>query len=372
MIEHNYGSSAPYTVGVEEEFQLMRRETYDLVPRAAEMLGDATEADLVNIKPELMQSVIESATGVCGTVADAEAELRQLRRRLHQLADEHDCLLGSAGTHPFSRYEFQKVTEQQRYADIISRLKWVAQRELIFGLHVHVGIDSPDKAIAVMNHIRTYLPHILALSANSPFWQGRHTGLQSSRIKVFDSFPRSGVPERFASWDDWSALMERAMRTGMIEDYTYIWWDVRMHPRFGTIEVRVADGQTRVRDSAALAALVQGLAAWIGSRFDEGTLPEATHPRMLIDENKWQALRYGLEGEFIDLDTDERIPTRAAIERLLTSVEPHVRELGSAEYLDWLAGMAQENGASRQLECYERTESLVSVAEMLVEQTNDA
>lgn len=365
-IEHAYGSSTPYSLGVEEEFQLVHTETLELASRIDVVLDNATDCDRRYIKPELLQSVIESATSVCATVEDARSDVLGLRCRLGQLAEQSDCHIASAGTHPYSRYEFQKVTDNERYLDIISRLKWIAQRELIFGLHVHVGIDTPEKAIAVFNGIRQYLPELLALSANSPLWQGRHTGLQSSRSKVFDSFPRSGLPQSFDSWDDWCRLMKRAMDTGAIDDYTYIWWDVRPHPKYGTIEIRVCDAQTRVDDTIALTALIQAMCAWIGARFEAGERPELP-PMMLIAENKWSAARHGLDGTFIDFDTDSVVPTREAVGALVESVRPFARILGSERELDLVDDLlVNGNGASRQLAVYAESESPMSVAEMLV------
>jgi carboxylate-amine ligase len=305
---------------------------------------------------------------VCADTAVAARELQALRCRVNELATECSCCFASAGTHPFSRYEFQRITDNERYRDIISRLKWVAQRELIFGLHVHVGIGSPDKAMYVFNHIRPYLPELLALSANSPFWQGRHTGLMSSRSKVFDSFPRSGIPQSFDGWEQWEALMRRAMNAGAIDDYTYVWWDVRPHPRFGTIEVRICDAQTRIEDSLALAALIQATSAWLGDQFDDG-VERDDHPTFLINENKWSAARYGIHGEFIDLDTDTRMPTRAAIESLIERVEPYAQQLGSGTEFAHLTTMLESTGADRQLAWYDSSESLMSVGEMLARDT---
>lgn len=366
QIEHAYGSSAAYTIGVEEEFQIVDPVSFDLVPRVEEMLGAASADDLLNIKQELMQSVVETATGICGNTAEAGLELGKLRARVADLAAQQSSRIASAGTHPFARYADQKITDKERYRDLVSRLRWIAQRELIFGLHVHVGMDSPDKAMYVFNTIRSYLPELLALSANSPFWQGTPTGLQSSRTKVFDSFPRSGVPQSFASWSDYESMMSRAMRAGAIEDYTYVWWDVRPHPRFGTIEVRVCDAQTRLSDSLALAALIQATCAWLGDRFDQG-IPAELPPLMLIEENKWSAARYGLDGQFIDLHTDERISTREAVSRLIESTEPYAQQLGSGAEFAALDSLMIFNGSARQLDRLSEAGTLHAVGEMLAE-----
>lgn len=368
--EHAYGVSTPYSIGVEEEFQLVDPHTFELVPAADELLDRADESERANIKHELMRSVLEIATPICRNSADARDQLLRLRARVSQLAAASGCRFASAGTHPFSLYEAQEITDEARYRDLLTRLKWIAQRELIFGLHVHVGMDSPDKAMYVFNHIRSYLPELLALSANSPFWQGRDTGLSSARSKVFDSFPRSGIPPTFDDWDSWESLMRRAMNAGAIEDYTYVWWDVRPHPRFGTIEVRVCDAQTRVEDSLALAALIQGTAAWLGNEFDEGR-PPAHHPAFLINENKWNAARYGLDGELIDLATDTRRPTRDAIEQLIQLAEPHATALGSAHDFVHLRAMLTSTGSTRQREWLADEGTLAHVGRMLADESED-
>jgi carboxylate-amine ligase len=361
---HAYGESAPWSVGIEEEFQLVDPETLALVPRVESVLGHATDTERLHIKQELMQSVVEIATPPCDTIADARRELGALRARVAELARESGCRVASAGTHPFSRYELQAITDAERYHQLVDQLQWVAQRELIFGMHVHVGISSPDRAVHVFDRMRCYLPQLLALSVNSPFWQGRDTGLASSRSVVFASFPRSGIPLAFGTWDAWSAHIRRAMAAGAIADYTYLWWDVRMHPKFGTIEVRICDSQTSTDDTIALAALVQATAAWIGSTFDAPHEP--LPPQLFIDENKWSAARHGAEGEFIDLEHEQRIPARAAIERLLDQVADHAAELGTTAELDHARGMLDHSGAARQRAAYGSGRSLHDVARSLM------
>jgi carboxylate-amine ligase len=365
-IEHAYGTSRGYTIGVEEEFQIVDPASYDLIPRVDDMLSAASESDLAHIKQELMQSMVEVATGVCTNAADAAIELTQLRSRVARLAEAQACRIASAGTHPFARYADQQVTDRPRYRELMERLRWIAQRELIFGLHVHVGIDSPEKAIYIFNHIRAYLPQMLALSANSPFWQGQATGLQSTRTKIFDSFPRSGMPGSFASWESYEQLMQRSIAAGAMEDYTYVWWDVRPHPRFGTIEVRICDAQTRISDALALAALIQATCAWLGDRFDQGMGGDLP-PTMLIEENKWSAARYGLDGEFIDFNTNSRISTREAVYALIESVEPFARSLGSEEEFAALDSLLVFNGSARQLDAYGQAGDLAAVGAMLAD-----
>jgi len=365
---HTFGQSGSWSLGVEEEFQLVDAATHALVPRVEDVLGLATEDDRLHIKQELMQSVVEIATGVCATVDEAAAELHGLRSRVAALAAASGSRIASSGTHPFSRYELQAITDAERYRELVDRLQWVAQRELIFGLHVHVGMRSPEQAIFVFNHIRAFLPELLALSANSPYWQGRDTGLASSRSKVFDGFPRSGIPQAFDSWEAWTALVRRAMNAGAMEDYTYLWWDVRPHPRFGTIEVRVCDAQTRVEDSVAIAALVQGLAAHLGSMFDEGRAP-TLHPTFLIAENKWSAARHGLDGTMIDLDTDRPIPTREAVRRVIELAGPQLQAIGGVDRLAHAEAMLEMTGAERQRAWFRDGGNVAHVASRIADET---
>ncbi len=364
-LKHAYGASDPWSIGIEEEFQLVDTETFALVPRVDEVLGQASDHERPHIKHELMQSVVEIATPPCSSIAAARTELADLRERVQRLAHDSGCLVASAGTHPFSRYELQQITDAERYHQLIDKLRWVAQRELIFGMHVHVGVPDADQAMYVFNHLRTILPELLALSANSPFWQGRDTGLSSSRSPVFASFPRSGIPPRFKDWDEWVSLVRRAMRVGAIDDYTYLWWDVRPHPKFGTVEVRVCDAQTRVDDTLALAAVIQAAVKWFGSRYDDGdrSIPP---PRFLIEENKWNASRFGVDGEFIDFDSDERISTRAALGELLDRIADHAEELGTSAELEHAREMVRLDGATRQREAYAHRRDLRDVARSLV------
>ena len=361
----NYGSSAPFSLGVEEEFQLLNAESFELTSRFDEILA-ASGGD-PQIKPELMQSTAEAATGIAGTVGDAIEQARELRRRVRDAAAEHGVVFASAGTHPFSRYEHQDVTEQDRYRELIESMQWVAERELIFGLHVHVGLQSGQQAIAVANALRTWLPELLALSVNSPFWHGRDTGLASTRSKVFDSFPRSGLPPAFSSFEEFELLVERGVKTGSFDDYTYIWWDLRPHPKLGTIEIRVCDGQTRIESVAALVALVQSLVATLAERYDaEGSLP--IQPVTLVAENKWRAARYGLETDLVDLEHDTERPARDAVRALAELAAPAAQRLGCAAELAELDGLLERGtGADEQRRVHEETGTLLAVAQWLAE-----
>jgi len=365
-MEVNFGRSAPFSIGVEEEFQLLSPESYELVSRfdeVAEAAGDE------RVKPELLQSVLEVATSVARNVPEAIEEARGLRASLRDAAAERGTLIASAGTHPFSRYEHQDVTDAPRYVGLIEKMQWVAERELIFGLHVHVGMGSGDETIWVANALRTWLPELLALSANSPFWHGRDTGLASTRIKVFDPFPRSGLPPTFASFADFEALVERGIKTNSFSDYTYIWWDLRPHPRLGTVEVRICDAQTRIDTVAALVALVQSLAATLAERYDrDGTLP--VQPITLVAENKWRAARYGLDADLIWLERDEERPAREALRHLVELAEPAARRLGCASELALVEEVLRRGtGADEQRRVAADGDSLLAVAQFLAATT---
>ena len=369
-MEQNFGKSAPFSLGVEEEFQILNSESYELVSRIDEILpafeGDKEEKQ---IKAELLQSVVEVATDVAVTVDEAMDDLWRLRKRLRDVAAESNAVIASAGTHPFSRYEHQEVTDRPRYQDLIESMRWVAERELIFGLHVHVGLDSPDKAIACANGLRTYLPELLALSANSPFWQGRATGLASTRVKVFEPFPRAGLPPAFASYEEFELLVDRGIKTNSFEDYTYIWWDLRPHPRLGTIEIRICDAQTRIESVAAITALIQSLVATMAAAFDHGE-PPAGEQITLIAENKWRAARDGLDAKLIDLAHDTERSAREAVRDLVERSRPAAEELGCAAELGLVAGILERGtGADEQLAIYEESESLLAVAESLAAET---
>jgi carboxylate-amine ligase len=327
------------------------------------------EAHEGSVKPELLQSVVEVATTVTKSVAEAVEDVRGLRARLRDAAADSNAVIAGAGTHPFSRYEHQEVTDRPRYVELIEAMRWVAERELIFGLHVHIGLDSPDKAIACANAARTFLPELLALSANSPFWHGRKTGLASTRIKVFDSFPRSGLPPSFASFEEFELLVERGVKTNCFEDYTYIWWDLRPHPRFGTIEIRICDAQTRLDSMTAIVALAQSIVASLAADFDEGRrLP--VQPVTLVGENKWRASRYGLGAQLIDLENDTERTAPEAVRALADRCEPAAKRLGCSRELEQVEALLERgNGADEQVRVYEETESLLAVAQRLAELT---
>jgi carboxylate-amine ligase len=370
-VEQNFGKGRPFSLGVEEEFQILGRESYELVSRIDEILSEVEDEEEHEgrFKPELLQSVVEVATNVADSVDEAMEDLKGLRARLRDAASERDALIASAGTHPFSRYEHQEVTDRPRYRELLEDMRWVAERELIFGLHVHVGLDSPDTAIACANAARTFLPELLALSVNSPFWQARPTGLASTRTKIFEAFPRSGLPPAFSSYEEFELLIERAVKTNSFPDYTYIWWDLRPHPRLGTIELRVCDAQTRIDSVGAIVALTQSLVATLAADFEAGgTLP--IQPVTLVDENKWRAARDGLAARIIDLEHDTERPARDAVLALVERCEAAARRLGCAGELEAVETvLARGTGADEQQHVYDETESLLAAAQWVAEET---
>src|SRR6266480_535149 len=306
VLDHAFGQSEPYTLGVEEEYMLLDGETFDLVQHIDSVLAAVSGHELeARINAELMQSVLEIATPVCRTPADVEEQLRKIRAYVCEVARADGLRVGSAGTHPFSLFERQRITARDRYHNLVDQLQYVARRELIFGMHVHVAVDDPEKAIQVVNGLLAHLSQLLALTASSPFWRGEATGLASSRQMVFAAFPRSGPPPRFRDYNDYAEVVGQLERTGCIKDYTHIWWDIRLHPRLGTVEIRVCDAVTRVEDAVALAAFCQALVKLYSEQFDRGEEIPSYH-RILTAENKWLAARYGLEAPVIDLATGRR------------------------------------------------------------------
>jgi carboxylate-amine ligase len=366
VLDHRFGKSDPYTLGVEEEYMLLDAESFDLVQHIDTVLaavkGHEYEA-LVNA--ELMQSVLEIATPVCRNASAVRDELSKLRGYVCGIARDNGLRVGSAGTHPFSLFERQRITARDRYRQLVDALQYVARRELIFGMHIHVAVDDPDKAIKVVNGLLPQLAPLLALSASSPFWRGEPTGLASSRQMVFSAFPRSGPPPRFRDYADYAEVVGQLERTGCIADYTHIWWDIRPHPRLGTIEIRICDAVTRMEDAVAIAAYCQALVKDLCERYDAGHEIPSYH-RILTSENKWLAARYGLEAPVMDLSTGRRnrIPIAQLVRRTLRELEPHARELGSERELEEVGALlGRGNSADNQLRIWNANRDIVEVAE---------
>jgi carboxylate-amine ligase len=375
VLDHNFGKGDAYTLGVEEEYMLLDGETLDLVQHVEAVLA-ATEGHELEprINAELMQSVLEIATPICHTPADVERELRKLRTYVTGLAGERGLRVGSAGTHPFSLFERQSITARDRYRHLVDQLQYVARRELIFGLHIHVAVDDCEKAVQVVNGLLAHLSQLLALSASSPFWRGELTGLESSRQMVFAAFPRSGPPPRFRDYADYAEVVGQLEKTGCIADYTHIWWDIRPHPRFGTVEIRICDAVTRLEHAVALAAFCQALVKLYSERHDAGEEIPSYH-RILTTENKWLAARYGLEAPVMDLATGRRnrVPVAQLVRRTLKEIEPHARELGSESQLEGIREiLAGGNGSDRQRRVWNANRDIVEVVREIADATEHA
>jgi glutamate---cysteine ligase / carboxylate-amine ligase len=360
-----------YTLGIEEELMIVDCESWDLANAIEDLLADSgapTDGDdLGGIKPELHESVLEIATRPCADTREAGAELRGLRRQVAEIAERRNLTIGSAGTHPFARWEDQRISARPRYRDLIAALRFVARQEVIFGLHVHVGLDDADKAIHVANGMRVHVPVLLALSANSPFWRGQATGLASTRMPIFRQFPRVGMPPAYDGWKDFEERIGFMIDSKTIEDYTYLWYDVRPHPNFGTVEIRAMDSQTRIEHTLALAALIQAMVKELAEHFEAGE-ELARYPFEMLDENRWIAARHGLGGEMVDLPSYERVPTKALAKRLYDRLAEHAQELGSADDLEGIVDLLEHgNGAHRQQVVYEANHDLHEVVREIAE-----
>jgi carboxylate-amine ligase len=364
-VEHQFNGPA-YTIGIEEELMILDAESLGLVNAIESLLEDAPTGE---IKPELMESVLEISTEPCANITEAGQQLRALRRQVIDTAGARKMAIGSAGTHPFAMWEDQRIVARPRYRDLISALRFVARQELIFGMHVHVAMDGPDKAIHVANGMRVHMPVLLALSANSPFWRADPTGLASTRTPIFRAFPRVGMPPTYKSWEDYERRIEFMIGTRVIDDYTYLWYDVRPHPNFGTVEIRVMDSQSRIEHTIGLAALVQAMVRELAVHFDEGR-QLSNYPYEMLDENKWLAARHGLEGELVDLPHATRIPTRELARRLIDRMREHAQDLGASAELDAVEDLLERgNGASRQVVVYEANHDLREVVAEIVAAT---
>jgi len=349
MLEHSF-SGPPFTIGIEEELMLVDAETLDLGQGIEAILEGVPDDITGHVKPELFQSVLEVATTPCENIAEAAAQLRDLRRCVTEVAERNGFLVGAAGTHPFALAEDQRIVDRERYRELAAELGWIARQELIFGTHVHVAIDGADKAIYVADGIRRYLPLLLALSSNSPYWRGERTGMMSARTAVFRSFPRVGVPPHYGTWEIYSGRVELMMEAGAIDDYTYLWWDVRPHPNLGTVETRVFDQQTRLEDTVALSAMTLALAHRLSALFDDGE-PLIEVPTELVDDNKVRAALRGVEGELVDFPRRRSVPAPEMVRHLIGLLRGDAEELGCLAELEAVEELiTRGTGARRQLE----------------------
>ena len=348
MLDHNFDGT-PFTVGIEEELMICDAETFELAQAIETILAAMPEGVEGYVKPELMQSVLEVATLPCDGVAEAGRQLRELRRIVREVGGSHGLAIGAAGTHPSALYEDQLIVDRPRYRELATELSWIAEQELIFGAHVHVGIDDAEKAIYIADGMRGYLPLLLAMSSNSPLWRGRKTGMMSSRTPVFRAFPRVGIPPYYGDWETYSHRVEQMMKGGAIPDYTYLWWDVRPHPNLGTVELRVFDQQTRVEHTIGFAAFAQALAHRLAAEYEEG-VPSVDYPHELIDDNKVRAALTGIEGELIDFDQGLEVSAEEMSLGVIEALREDARALGCEDELASLADLVESGtGARRQL-----------------------
>ena len=368
-MEHRF-SGTPFTIGIEEELMLVDAASFELAQGIEEVLADCGDG-VGEVKPELMQAMLEIATDPCANLREAGQQLGELRRRVGDTASRNGMALAASGTHPTGLGEEQLIVERPRYLELAGQLGWIARQELIFGTHVHVGIDDADKAIYIADGVRRHIPLMLALSSNSPLWRGEVTGMMSSRTPVFRAFPRVGVPPHYGTWEIFSGRVELMMRSGAIPDYTYLWWDVRPHPNLGTVEVRVFDQQTRLEDSIALAALAICLIHRYHVNFAESE-PLIEVPTELIDDNKVRAALRGIEGELVDFPRHRQAPAADLAREMIAELEPDAAALGcEAELAGVLRLIDAGTGARTQLEVLERSGRPEELVRYLCEQTLD-
>lgn len=359
-----------FTIGIEEEFQVIDPVTRDLRSHMHQIVDGGKTVLHEQVKAEMHQSVVEVGTNVCNNVTEARKEVVYLRRMVAELAAKQGLRIAAAGTHPFSRWQEQPITDNPRYHEIVNEMQDAARSNLIFGLHVHVGIASRQQGIALMNSARYFLPHIFALSTNSPFWQGRNTGFKSYRVKVFDKFPRTGIPDHFSSAGEYDRYINLLIKTNCIDNARKVWYDLRLHPTYNTLEFRICDVPMLVDETIALTALMQALVAKL-VKLMEQNLDFRQYSRALINENKWRAARYGIDGKLIDFGKEKEVPVPDLAEELLAFVDDVVDELGSREEINYIRQILKNGtGADRQLETYRKTGDFKEVVDRIIEETN--
>ena len=358
-----------FTLGIEEEFAIIDPVTRELRSHIQEILEGGKITLKEQIKPEMHQSVVELGTEICRSIVDARAHVIDLRSRLAELAARSGLKIASVGTHPFSHWRDQLITEGERYQEIVKDMQSLARANLIFGLHVHVGIPNRDVAIHVMNQARYFLPHIYALSVNSPFWVGQNTGLKGYRLKVFERFPRTGIPDSFESLSEYEDYCKLLVKTGCIDNAKKIWWDIRLHPFFDTLEVRVCDAQSRVDDTLAIAALIQAIIAKLFKLLRQN-ITFRIYRRRLLDENRWRAARYGIDGKLIDFGKETEVEERSLLNELLEFVASEVNEFGTQREMTHIERIIREGtGADRQLAAWGRSHDMKAVVDHIVQET---
>ncbi len=360
---------ADFTLGIEEEFQIIDPKTRELRSHITEMIDEGRMILGEQVKPEMHQSMIEVGTGICNNIQEARADLVKLRRTVSALAQTKGLRIAAASTHPFSHWKDQKITPHEHYAALIDEMQVLAESLLIFGMHVHVGVDDREAQIHLMNAARYFLPHVLALSTSSPFWMGTRTGLKSYRSEIFKKFPRTDIPDYFSSYSEFDNYVSLLLKTGCIDKPKKIWWDIRPHPQFPTLEFRICDIPSRVDEVIALAALFQAIVAKLYKLY-RMNMGFRLYRRALIQENKWRAVRWGLDGKLIDFGKQIEVPVRSLILELLEFVDDVVDELGSRQELEYVHKILEGGtSADRQLKTFEQTGDLNAVVDRLIAET---
>jgi carboxylate-amine ligase len=359
-----------FNIGIEEEYQTIDPITRDLRSHiAAEIIEKGKTLLHEAIKAEMHQSVVEVGTGICDTVQEAREQITFIRSQMIKLAEQNNLQIAASGTHPFADWRKQEIYPDERYRVIVEDLRQVARANLIFGLHVHIGVADHEEAINLMNAVRYFLPHILALSTNSPFWLGMETGLKSYRCKVFDKFPRTNIPDYFLSWDDFQSFVDTLVKTNSIDNAKKIWWDIRPHPFYPTLEFRICDVPMRVDETIAIVALIQATVAKL-YKLHAANIDFRLYRRDLLMENKWRAARYGISGKLIDFGKKIEVPFPDLMDEYLEFVDDVVDELGSRKEIEYIHKMlAMGSGADRQLRIFRETGDLTKVVDYIVAET---
>ena len=358
-------------IGIEEEYQIIDPRTRELRSYVQQFLEQGSAILPDQIRAEFLQSQIEAGTQVCRDVAEARDELVRVRRSMLQLASDAELWVAAAGTHPFSSWVKQRVSPFGRYPELVRFLQDVGRQLLVFGMHVHIGIEDEELLIDVMNQLRYFLPHLLALSTSSPFWHGRETGLKSYRSVVFENLPRTGIPPQFEAYASYRSYVDTLLTTGSIAEPTHVWWDVRPSERFPTLEIRIPDMGTRIEETLCLVALIQAIAAKLVQLRRENQ-SWRLYTKHLIDENKWRALRYGTGAKLIDFGKKEEVPFAGLMEEILAWVDDVVDDLGSRREIEYVHKILSEGtSADRQLAVFRQTEDLRAIVDHVVEETQE-
>src|SRR5213082_1765199 len=358
-----------FTLGIEEEFQIIDPETCELRSHIQEIIAGGKNILKEHVKPEMHQSVVELGTEICNDARSARQQVVHLRSELARLAAQDGLKIASAGTHPFSHWMDQLITADERYLTILNDMQQIARANLIWGLHVHVGIPDREEAIDVMNQARYFLPHLYALSVNSPFWLGQNTGLKAYRQMIFERFPRTGIPDAFESLSEYEDYLKLLVATNCIDNAKKIWWDIRLHPFFDTLEFRICDAQSRVDDTIALAALMQAIVVKLHKLLRQN-VSFRIYRRRVIEENRWRASRYGLDGKLIDFGRKCEMDERELLHEMLEFIAPEIDELGNHAELSHIEKILREGtGAERQLAVWEQTHEIKAVVDHIVRET---